>query len=78
MIAFAIAYASYQISRSSLFRQHRYEYHPHGSSFIVFDKSLGIVHYYDGNAFREINFMFHSTSTHEDFSTPDARTKGTR
>ena len=76
IIAFALAYASHQIGRSLSFRQYRYEYHPKGSSFVVFDKSLGIVHYYDGMAFREINFTFHSTSTHEDFSIPDAKTKG--
>lgn len=53
----------------------RYEYHPHGSSFVVFDKKQGIVHFHDGRMFRAINFASHYTSTYEDFSLPDARSK---
>jgi hypothetical protein len=77
LISFAAGIATTVLLSSgiALFKNNRFEYHPHGSSFVVFDKKLGIVHYYDGKVFKELDFPRRTTSTHEDFSVPDARPK---
>ena len=77
LISFTVGIATTVLflSRMALYESNRYEYHPHGSSFVVFDKKLGIVRYYDGKVFKELDFPRRTTSTHEDFSVPDARPK---